>query len=72
MESLGAIELVEYAGHKFYVEYISTVPSGNWLRVHTTNGQIHNVTIGYAESIESAREEVIKAFKDHLDGRQFQ
>lgn len=72
MELLGPMKLEEYAGHKFFVEYVSTVPSGNWLRVHTSNGQVHNLTIGYAESIERARQEVIDAFKKHLDGGDFQ
>lgn len=72
MESLGPIKLEEYAGHKFFIEYVSTVPSGNWLRVYTTNGQVYNLTIGYAESIDRAREEVIEAFKKHLDGGGFQ
>jgi hypothetical protein len=60
--------LEEYAGHKFYVEHVSTMPLGNWFRVHLSNGVSHNLTVGYAESIEKAKQEVIKAFKEYLDG----
>ncbi|MFC0476944.1 hypothetical protein ACFFHF_17205 [Robertmurraya beringensis] len=68
MSDLITSHLEEYAGHKFYVEHVSTSSIGNWFRVHMTNGVIHNLTIGYADSIEKAKQEVIKAFKEYLDG----
>lgn len=58
--------LEEYGDIKFFVEYVSPIPNGSWLRVHTTNGITHNLTIGYTETKEEACKEVIKAFKDFL------
>lgn len=66
MEQL--VHLEEHAGHKFYVEHVDSIPYGNWFRVHMTNGIVHNLTIGYAETVDMAKEEVIKSFKKYLDG----
>lgn len=65
MEQL--FQLEEHNGHKFFVEHVDAVTDCNWFRVHMTNGSIHNMTIGYAETIEKAKEEVIAAFKHYLD-----
>jgi len=62
-----SLQLEEYAGHKFYVEFVDAIRDGNWFRVHMTNGAVHNLTIGYAETIDKAKEEVIKSFKNYLD-----
>lgn len=68
MSQLLSSHLEEYAGLKFYVEHVSTMPQGNWFRVHMSNGVIHNLTVGSGESIENDKQDVIKTFKEYLDG----
>lgn len=67
MDLFESIKLEEYAGQKFFIEYVSPIPSGNWYRVHTSNGVIHNITIEHAD-IDKGREEVVQAYKEHLNG----
>ncbi|MCS0824697.1 hypothetical protein NX029_12010 [Cytobacillus firmus] len=68
MHQVSSFQLEEYAGQKFFVEYVDSLPLGSWFRIHMSNGVIHNMTTGCYDSIEKARQEVIKAFKEFLDG----
>lgn len=61
-------QLEEHNGYKFYVEHVAAITDCDWFRVHMSNGSVHNMTIGYAESIGRAKEEVIDSFKKFLDG----
>lgn len=62
------IELEEHKGYSFFVEYVSSLPGNEqWFRVHVSNGYIHNLTIGYSETIDEAKKKVIESFKRHLD-----
>lgn len=69
MEQYAPINLEEYAGYKFFVEHVSSYTTGTWFRVHMNNGVIHNWTIDHAEYKDNAQQEVIKSFKEYLDGR---
>jgi hypothetical protein len=64
---LEPVQLEEYQGHKFFVELVGPIPNGQWFRIHMTNGSIHNLTTGYAESVEQAKEEVVRSFIESLN-----
>ncbi|MEI2358394.1 hypothetical protein [Mesobacillus zeae] len=60
--------LEEAAGQKFYVEYVGTIPTGNWFKIHMTRGTTYNITIDSKEavSIEDAKLQIIDQFKETL------
>ncbi|QCJ45409.1 hypothetical protein FAY30_26005 (plasmid) [Bacillus sp. S3] len=60
-----AFKLEEYAGHKFYVEFVSMLSFGYWFRIHTISGT-QNVTIEHEGTIDEAQSEVIQSFKENL------
>jgi hypothetical protein len=60
-------QLEEYKGHTFFVELVGPIPNGQWFRIHMINGAIHNVTTGYAESVEQAKEGVVRGFTESLN-----
>jgi hypothetical protein len=60
-------QLEEYKGHKFFIELVGPIPNGQWFRIHMTNGAIHNLTTGYAESLEQAKQEVVRSFIEFLN-----
>lgn len=64
-----SFQLEEYAGHKFYIEHVSTYSFGNLFRVHMMNGITHVITSSQVNSKEEAKQEVIDSIKQLLDGR---
>jgi hypothetical protein len=66
MAQLIPFQLEEHVGHKFYVEFVGSVPMGYWFRIHMVH-RTHDFTIETNESIEEAKKEVIHQFKQYLE-----
>jgi hypothetical protein len=65
------IKVEEYQGITFYVSYVGQIPPyGEWFRVYMKNGTLHNFTVGYAESIEKAKDNVVKCMIDYINSIQ--